>query len=47
MPPSKKMWLGASLLLTGLLPEILAGQLLARSMDTPGPPTGRGARDGC
>lgn len=37
MLPSKKIGIGASLLVTGVLLELIAGLLLARSMETLGP----------
>ena len=42
MLPSKKIGIGASLLVTGVLLEILAGQLPARFMETLGPIQGGG-----
>jgi hypothetical protein len=42
MLPSKKIGIGASLLVTGVLLELLAGLLLTRSMDTHGSVQGGG-----
>ena len=42
MLPSKKIGIGASLLVTGVLLELIAGLLLTRSMDTLGSVQGGG-----